>query len=317
MKDLESFIIKIVKKTDIKSLEKLVIDSKEASCLRLLCDFYAKHPTEAKYVLKSPILFNKFFFCRDYGLGGISSCFENLSLKNLKAIEKLVTEVTPTMRYYIECSDNVYKSEEVINTLHKTISTKKTNQIITAFRGDRHLGILSQIPLSPVLTKRIKFLNKLWRLFIQKAEVPVYETNIFSGVRKDINLYKYINDKEILTLADAMEMCRFLDKGTIKKILTELNGVKIQDTRFKSFTLSPSFPERWFKKTSYGHNQAKMIQKTKIQSGTEAVYIDDMLYPNGQFEIIVNNNPKQVTFSNAKFDKKKNIFYIDSELSQL
>ena len=52
------------------------------------------------------------------------------------------------------------------------------------------------------------------------------------------------------------------------------------------------------------------MTKANIKKGNQVSYA-----PSGQAELIVNNNKKILTFNNVVFDRKNNIFYMDSDVA--
>ena len=53
-----------------------------------------------------------------------------------------------------------------------------------------------------------------------------------------------------------------------------------------------------------------MLSKATICKGNEVGYATR----SSQYEFILNNNPKQLTFSNASYDKETNMFYFETQV---
>lgn len=121
--------------------------------------------------------------------------------------------------------------------------------------------------------------------------------------------------KKDLTLADAMLVCKYADNNFIKKVLNAINSAQIQDDRFKSYTLSEKFAKHWAKDKDFcdDENMLSMVTRANIKKGNQVGYSSK----SGQFEFILNNNNKKITFANAQYDKANNAFVFDSEIEAI
>lgn len=324
LSDVEKVIKEIIEKTKVFNKKSISLApdifktvTEEINRLKNLVDLYVNDKAAYEYVMKSDILFGRFFYNHTTTSLCTASCLDNLTVGTLKSIESILKKSDKTVEYYVEDSTKIYSNEKATKLLSKLISSKRTSHVLTALRSERNVGMFNDIVVDKELTRCIKFINKIMKMKTSNVKTYQYSTNFWDDSVKKQSLYEYIENAEELTLADAMEIAKFSDEKTLNMIFDAIKDVKVVDSRFKSLTLSKDFAESWVGARYDNTSSAKIIQKMKVMPNTEAIYIDDLDYPNGQFEIILNNKNKQISFQKVTFDKKKNIFYLESQIEQI
>lgn len=247
-----------------------------------------------------------------------NACIKDLNIAAAKEIEKGAAD--PIIMDFVINSDDFYKDSKKINELSARLSQNKTTGDITVYRGDRHVGMFSEIPINnSFLTKKIKLSNFINQLSTRNEKIGEFnkEYNSHTG---QISLYNYIKNKKELSLSDAMLMMKYMDKHSQNEILELIKNAKVEDDgRFKSTTLSPKFAEQWIG-SCYNNerkNEAKIMSKINIKENCEGVYVQGEDSTNGQCEFIVNNKPKITTIKNITYDKEKNTFNLEYDLEMI
>lgn len=269
-----------------------------------LLDLYYHNPEAFKQVMKSEKLID-LFYINGYQLN------RNISLNALKEMEKGASN--DVLAYYVANSDNVYKSPETIKQLSEFLSKNTTEGVINVTRAVKHAGAFNQVELPKSMGREIKLINKILKPFTKKADFSGYTYSYMMSGSKATNLFDYINGKENLSLADAMQMMKFLPNHLRKKVLEMIKETKIVDDRFKSTTFNPAFVDRWLKNCNF---QTTIQHNINIPAGTQGRYvIGDTCNP--QHEFIINNVPKEFSFTNVVYDANRNRFILDSNMRVL
>lgn len=278
--------------------------------LKNFVDLYYYDPKVFEYCLNSEPINN--IFMDDYEA---CSCIKDLNIAAAKEIEKGTAD--PIVMDFVINSDNFYKDSKKINELSERLSQNKTTGDITVYRGERNVGMFSEIPIkNSHLTKKIKLSNFINQLSTRKEKFADFDKQ-YQARKAENNLYSYIKNKQELSLSDAMLMMKHMDKHSQKEILELIKNAKIEDDgRFKSTTYSKYFAESWVS-TLYNYerkNEAKIISKINLKENCEGVYVQGTNSTNGQCEFIVNNKPKTTTIKDVTYDKEKNIFNLEYDL---
>lgn len=326
LSDVENVIKEIIEKTKVFNKKSISLRpdifktvTEEINRLKNLVDLYVKDKSAYQYVMNSDVLFGRFFYNHTTGYLGTASCLDNLTVGTLKSIENILTKIDKSISYFVHDSSRIYSNDKKAKLLSNLISTKKTNSILTALRAEKHVGMFNGIVVDKELTSLIKFNNETMKMKTCDVKIYEYSMTYYGDSVKNQSLYEYIKNAEVLTLSDAMEFAKFSDNKTLNMIFDAIKNAKVQDSRFKSLTLSKDFVESWIGR-QYDYSScasAKIIQKIRVMPNTEAIYIDDLNYPNGQFEIILNKKKKQISVQKVEFDKKRNVFYLESQIEQI
>lgn len=267
------------------------------------------------YIINSPAVRQNYVYSSGYS-PDLFVCVSNypervvdtMSLSTVKEIEKSIKH---NYRYedYSSDSDSFCRNEQLRKKLHDFLSSQIVEDDITAYRGERSTWIFDSIPVDKSLAKQVRlfaFLNP------DSRKTKIFpNTHMYSSSQTQ-SVYDYLKSKEKLTLADAMLVAKYGSNGFRKRLVEEINKAHIQDDSFKSFTLDRNFAERWANNYSK-ISSPTIISKTAIKRGNQAGY--DVHSGGEQFEFVVNDNLKKMTFSNARYDKDTNTFYVDSTIS--
>lgn len=207
---------------------------------------------------------------------------------------------------YVEFSDSFVKPSEFSKMLSEDLAKHKLSTDVQLYRGEKTVGMFDTIGIDKDFEKQVrKLLNKNKR---KAKKLNIVE---YSGLYSDMdckNLYDLMNSKTVLTLADAMEIARFGDKKYIEELTKRIKDAKVIDTRFKSLSFDRGMAEGWA-----SHPEAKnttMIQNATVKKGTQGGF--DNFSINSQYEVILNNTPKEITTQNVVYDKETDTFLLDT-----
>ncbi len=277
-------------------------------CFHMLLDLYERDEEAYNYAINSPILMDKFF--GDYDS---KSCINVLNKNALVEIEKgfaANTSKNPQIISFVESSDD-FKEPDVLSSY---ISQFKTDGEITVYRAERSTGSFEAVPINDdLLEKKIRAIVKL-NYFKTKKDTIVPSSGKYSNFgAQHVPLYDYINSKKELSLSDAMLVAKYADKRYVDEILHLIENAELTDSRFKSTSFSERFVDSWMH-DSDNKNVPKIKSKLTIEEGTEGVYVSSA---NHQFEFILNDNEKQITYNKAKYDKKTNTFVLEGNVGTI
>ncbi|MBE7706409.1 MAG: hypothetical protein E7Z91_04110 [Cyanobacteria bacterium SIG30] len=236
------------------------------------------------------------------------SIAQNISYNTAIEIDK---ELQKGDKYYdyTSNSDSYKSGSQKAKELNELLSQNLCQGDFSVYRGEKSSWMFDNIPIDAKMAKKVRTLA-----FIspKSRKDLVYQNNNCYSNTPDENIYDYIKNKKDLTLADAMLVCKYANSGFIEKVLDKINSAEIIDNNFKSFTLSENFAKDWARKKNFcdDKNMLSMVSKTTIKKGNQIGYSSK----SGQFEFILNNNDKKMTFSNAKYDKETNTFTFDSDI---
>ena len=211
---------------------------------------------------------------------------------------------------YTSDSDTFLSKPDEVEKMSNFLRENKCENDFVVYRGEKSTWMFDSIPIDD------KSMEREIRLMVllnpKSRKIKVFPNNHKYSNYNMQSMYDYFKGKESLTLADAMLVAQFGSSKYINKVLAKINNAKIQDCSFKSYTLDKNFAKNWAKNKD-GRNRDDMVSvltKATICKGNEVGYAAR----SNQYEFIVNNNQKQLTFSNASYDKEKNIFYFDSQV---
>ncbi len=307
--DLEKISSQISERYNDYNKEKIAENILNAYCI------YSNDPNAYEYIISSEQIQENVHYSSgytkdicDYIMNLPIEVIKNLTLAEVKEIQKGNFEDYDYSAYTTN-SDNF--KEEDAQKMREFLSSQKTENDIHAYRTEKSTWIFEQIPIDKSLerqTRLISFFNQKSRQEKIAADNKKYQCEF------DENIYDYINSKKTLTLADAMLVTKYADKNYAKTICNLIEKSKIKDNRFKSYTLSKNFAEQWAAFDGNNqYNSTAMITNANIKAGSQARYCAR----SGQYEVILNDKEKEITFSNVQYDKEKNIFYFDSEVKML
>lgn len=267
------------------------------------------------YIIKSPAVYQEYVCSSGYSpdlflcIGNYPErVVDNMSLGTVKEIEKGIKH----NYYYGEYtgnSDYFSRNEKKRKELSEFLSSQKLDDDITAYRGERSTWMFESVPVDKSLAKQVRllaFLNP------DSRKTKIFPNAHMYSSEQTQSIYDYLKSKDELSLADAMLVAKYGNGRFIKRLTEEINNAGIQDASFKSFTLDKNFASNWA--NNYGHiTSPTIVSKTVMKKGTQAGY--DAHSGGRQFEFVMNDNLKNMTFSNARYDKATNTFYMDSNVS--
>ena len=278
--------------------------------LKNFVDLYYYDKECFNYCLNSDVVNN--IFMSDFRS---NECVKILTIPMAKEIEK--GKWNKTIEKFVIDSDDFYKDPENSKKLSEILRANKTTGDLIVYRGEKHVGQFSDVPIGKMLTKKIKFANFLYQLDTKNKHFTRYEKKYH--LRKKDTIYNHIKNSKELSLSDAMLMMKYMDKYTQKEIIELIKSSNLKDDgSFKSTTLSEDFAKSWVGSV---HNyaaegQPTIIDKINLTEGTEGIYVQGEKKgdTNGQFEFIINNNPKEYTIKDVSYNKEENRFNIEYDV---
>jgi len=251
------------------------------------------------------------------------SALDRYSTSQIKLLESravLDEKDKETLKYYVASSDYFNVDGDTGIKLRQILSRFKTPEDTIVYRGDKGSGMFDKVGLkTPGLEEKIKQANEENLQKTSSVKFGGFGTT-FSGFEEidylndTQNIYTHIKEKDTLSLADAMLMMPYLDKGTRKLVLDELKGVKVVDDRFKSTTLKDDFAQYWIEERP---EVASIFSEITLEKGMEGVYVFGKNWMGGQCEFILNNNPKETVVEEAYYNEKENRFYLKTRMRML
>ena len=271
----------------------------------ILCILKRSNPDVYQYLLKNP---NKKYVGEK--IADIRADFDGESIKSLtvaqlKAMDNKIK--TSELEKYIICSDDFVLNKKDVAVLSETIAKYPLKADITAHRIERSTGMFDKVKLDKLTALKIKWLILLNFKKAKKIKISEYNGKYQQWASEKLSLYDFIMSKKELTLADAMQVAKFADEKFISKILELIKKTELKEERFKSFTLRRDFVEFWRDSS----DTTSIIQTATIKKGTPCTY-SGIKTNARQCEIVTNNTPKNITFSNAVYDKEKDQFFVNS-----
>lgn len=206
---------------------------------------------------------------------------------------------------YVENSDAFTRDTNITRELSEDFSKCKLSTDVVLHRGEKTVGMFDEIGLD-------KDFEQKTRLLLEQNKDKALNTKIteYTGrycVAPYTNLYDFISSKETLSLADAMQMAKYGDEHFVKELLSKIKSSKLTDTRFKSFSFDEGMARNW-KDINRGDNTT-MFQRATLTKGTQGGYHEDV---NAQYEVILNNTPKETTIKNATYDRENDTFELET-----
>ena len=278
---------------------------------------YSNDKEAYEYIINSPKHTDPYVYSSGYSkdlckyiLGLSPDIVSGLSYSTIKEIEKGNLQDFDYSAYTSD-SDTFLSKPDEVEKMSNFLRENKCEDDFVVYRGDKSTWMFDSIPLNDKsLEREIRLM-----LFLNPKSRKI---NVFPNNHKYANfsmqsMYDYFKGKKSLTLADAMLVAQFGSSRYISKVLEKINNAKIQDNNFKSYTLDKNFAKNWAKNkdTKNKDDMVSILTRTTICKGNEVGYATR----SKQYEFILNNNQKQLTFSNASYDKDNNMFYIDTQVS--
>lgn len=236
-----------------------------------------------------------------------NSFLQEITPNQLCAMGEIPPSTSKAIGSFVESSDEFYSSPRLVKSLHDDLAQKTFPKDVELYRGEKTTGMFDSISIDINLSEYLKSLvernkTKAQNLYISKNTGYYQEP-------ANTNLYEYIMQKENLTLADAMQIVRFGSEKDIETIIKLIQNSEIIDTRFKSLSFDRGMSNGW--KNIHAQDNTTILHTANVKQGTQGCYHDTN---NGQFEVILNNTPKKMTFENVVYDKNTNTFYMNTSI---
>ncbi|MGN1152639.1 MAG: hypothetical protein ACI4S3_01285, partial [Candidatus Gastranaerophilaceae bacterium] len=231
-------------------------------------------------------------------------------LKNItpEQIRVMVNNRLPGSKYigaYVENSDAIVKYPKNIQGLSEDLSKVRLSSDVELYRGEKTVGMYDSIGIDKKLEQQIRQLLEQHKSDAINRNITEYTGRYNCGT--STNLYDYLSSKETLTLADAMQMAKYGDEKFINELATQIQNAKITDTRFKSFSFDEGMSKGW--KNLNREDNTTILQRATIKQGTQGGFHDGN---NGQYEVILNNTPKEISCNKVVYDRDSDTFVLDT-----
>lgn len=240
----------------------------------------------------------------------IDNCPTSTMLKNItpEQIHSMVYDRLPGSKYigaYVENSDSLVRNENNVKRLSEDLLKVRLSTDVKSYRGEKTVGMFDSIEIDKGLEKQIRQLLEKNKNNAKNMQVTSYTGN-YNSI-SFANLYDFLSSKENLTLADAMQMAKYGDENFINEIILRIKNAKLVDTRFKSYSFDEGMAAGWRK--IHTEDNTTIIQRATINKGTEGGFHEGN---NAQYEIILNNTPKEIVCNNVLYDKETDTFVLDT-----
>lgn len=245
------------------------------------------------------------------GLTPSTKMLQNITPEQMQIMEN--DRIPYTIRHmgeYIEDSDAFTKNTNAVKELSEDFSKCKLSTDVVLHRGEKTVGMFNEIGLD-------KDFEQKTRLLLEQNKDKALNTKIteYTGrykVAPYTNLYDFLSSKETLSLADAMQMAKYGDEHFVKELLSKIQSSKLTDTRFKSLSFDEGMARGW-KNLNRGDNTT-IFQRATVAKGTQGGYHEGV---NAQYEVILNNTPKETTIKNATYDRENDTFELETFIQNL
>lgn len=333
-KEVQEAINKLSEK-ELKVTLKEIEELNENFPKRLLYDEHTKTKTFVPHILRdsdtsnllilkanSPEIYEYILKQDGHTAKRILDIINNINGSGVKTLDmpkiKILTKPTnmensSLISEYVENSDEFLKYPERVTQLNKELGANKVAEAFSAYRAERDTGLFNSIPLDKETARKTKM--AILTHFNKARKVKVHTSVGQYDTHRDqkISLLKYILTKKDLTLADAMQVAKYGDEKFVNHLIKLIKNSKIKDNRFKSVSFDSDFAKSWLA-TQDGNTG--IFQNMTIKEGNNGIFASRYVQ-NRQAEYIVNNDPKEITFSDVSYDKTKDLFNIDSILTKL
>ena len=208
---------------------------------------------------------------------------------------------------YVKDSDIFSQNKAAVERLNQELSKHKISIDVEAYRGEKTVGMFDSISIDEDFEKEIRQIIKANKKSMKEAKITAY-TGKFSS-NPNITLYDFLSSKKTLTLADAMQVAKYGNEQFVNEVIDRINKSKVIDARFKSYSFDQGMAYNW-RGLNCGDNTT-ITQKTTIKQGTEGCYSG---ITNNQYELVLNNTPKEISFESVVYNKETDTFELVSTI---
>lgn len=211
---------------------------------------------------------------------------------------------------YVEDSDHFMRYEKAVSELSKDLSKCRLSTDVELYRGDKTVGMFDSIGIDKNFEKQIRKLLNKNKKRAKKMKITTYDGRY--NCEPSTNLYDFLSSKETLTLADAMQAAKFGDEKFLNEVVAAIRKAKVTDTRFKSYSFDKGMAAGW--RAIHSGDNTTIIQNATIKKGTQGGYHQG---DNKQYEVILNNTPKEMTFQDVVYDKATDTFVLGTTVQNI
>lgn len=237
--------------------------------------------------------------------------FKSITPEQLHVMVNDVLPPSSRIADYVYCSDKYLdKTSSAVRELSKDLSKCKLSTDVKLYRGEKTVGMFDSVEVDKDFEKQLRQLLEANKDKAKNMKVSKY-TGRYS-CETSTNLYDFLSSKETLTLADGMQLAKFGDEKLVNELIKRIKTLKIVDDRFKSLSFDKGMANGWMSHNA-GDNTT-IIQNATVKQGTQGGYHNGS---SGQYEVILNNTPKEVKFSDVDYHKDGDYFELDSIIKNI
>ena len=245
-----------------------------------------------------------------FGCTPSSSMLKKITPEQIQVMRKDSLTGIKQLGLYVESSDRFANNPTAVKELSEALSKYKISTDVNLYRGDKTVGMFDSIVVDKNLEKQIRQLLETNKQKAQNTKITEYTGRY--NCSPTTNLYDFLSSKETLTLADAMQVAKYGDDAFLKEVVNRIQNSRIVDTRFKSYSFDKGMASGWKSRNAGGNTT--ILQNALVKKGTQGGYKPDN---NGQFEVILNNAPKEMTFPKVTYNKKTDTFELNTVVQNI
>ena len=235
-----------------------------------------------------------------------SSFFSNITPEQLQTMTTDCLPPSATISDYVACSDKYLdKTSSAVRELSEDLSKCKLSTDVKLYRGEKTVGMFDSVAIDKDFAKQLRQLLEANKDKAKNMKVSKYTGMYSTGT--STSLYDFLSSKETLSLADAMQLAKFGDETLVNELIKRIKTSKIIDERFKSLSFDKGMAGGWMSHNS-GDNTT-IIQNATVKQGTQGGFHNGS---NAQYEVILNNTPKEITFPEVVYHKDGDYFELGS-----
>lgn len=239
------------------------------------------------------------------------SFFKSITPEQLNAMVNDVLPPSGRIGDYVYCSDKYLdKTSSAVRELSEDLSKCKLSTDVKLYRGEKTVGMFNSVGVDKDFEKQLRQLLETNKDKAKNIKISKYTGRYDSET--STNLYDFLSTKGTLTLADAMQLAKFGDEKLVNELIKRIKTSKIVDDRFKSLSFDRGMAGGWMSHNA-GDNTT-IIQNATVKQGTQGGFHNGS---SGQYEVILNNTPKEVKFSDVIYHKDGDYFELDSEIQNI
>lgn len=240
-----------------------------------------------------------------------ASFFKSITPQQLHAMTTDCLPSSATISDYVACSDKYLdKASSAVRELSKDLSKCKLSTDVKLYRGEKTVGMFDSVGVDKDFGKQLRQLLEVNKDKAKNMKVSQY-TGRYSS-ETSTNLYDFLSSKETLTLADGMQLAKFGDKKFVNELIKRIKTSKIVDDRFKSLSFDKGMANGW--KSHNAGDNTTIIQNATVKQGTQGGFHNGS---NAQYEVILNNTPKEIKFSDVVYHEDGDYFELDSIIQNI